>query len=430
MSVSGWRGIHARKIRRGARRPATCSKSPARPRNACRPGATGLRDPPALALRRAGFKGLRAVGRRSARRMGGLRRRRRERRRGRGIRDPEKRCRPPPTVAGRRLRGDRPARLLAGRPPSALPRRPRDRWSEEMWSVRRGNGSRGGQAQRRLPGAGVPYFRVPTVGDRMARLVDTGSGKEAWSVPITGPRPRRAPRSARGGRRDATERLLPAGRRAPPHPVPRHPRDFRPGLHRANRRPAGRGDPPRRRDPGRLRPARRRLHSRFDAPALCRLLPPGSAFTQLWSVPAPDPPPPPSRSPEASPPAAEIATLPYSPDSQRVVFSADRLVDGQRPVERSGRRADGGARAAQPVAASRTATSRTTSAISPDSTRVAYIADQVSDERFFRLLGADRGTFGESASLDQGVLLVGADAQELAFTPDCSPGSSSASISP
>ena len=157
-------------------------------------------------------------------------------------------------------------------------------------------------------------------------------------MPFTGPQPaRRAPRSARGGRRDAAERLLPAGRRAPPHPVPRHRRGFRPGLHVPTAATAGRGDPPRRRDAGRLRPARRRLHCRFDAPVTPASAHPARRSPSSGACRRPGPPPPPCRSPGASLPAA-VQGLAISPDSQRLVLSAARLVDERSDLERSSSR--------------------------------------------------------------------------------------------
>jgi hypothetical protein len=58
--------------------------------------------------------------------------------------------------------------------------------------------------------------------------------------------------------------------------------------------------------------------------------------------------------------------------------------------------------------------------ISPDGTRVAYIADQVSDERFFPYSVPIAGPSTSAVSLYQGVLMVGADVQNLAFSPDSS----------
>ena len=352
MSVLRVRELHARKILAAL---AVLQLAAALPGL----GTLAAQEPPDYAIRQLSPSGEPAsrvsgsVGGRSARGVGGVRRRRRERRRGRGLRHAEKRFRSASTFAAGRLRRDRPARLLARRPPSALPRRSGGRWSGGDLERRAvGIGSRGGQAQRRSHRRRRPLLPRPGGGRPVGLRGRHGIRQGGLERAVHRSEPaRRAPRSARGGRRDAAERLLPAGRRAPPHPVPRHRRDFRPGLHRSDRGPAGRGDPPRRRDSGRLRPARRRLHCRFDAPALRRLL-----STRLGVYPALE------RAGDRARRRRRLARrelrLRRSDSgtghlSRQPTCGLQRRPAGgraQRPVERSGRGAGGGDRAAQPVA--------------------------------------------------------------------------------
>jgi Tol biopolymer transport system component len=270
-----------------------------------------------------------------------------------------------------------------------------------------------------VAGAGVHYFRVPEVGNRFAYVAETAAGRQAWSVPFAGP-------SSLGVRLDppalGDEVLLNVFFRPDGASVAIQFLDSVAFTARIFTVPAA-------------GPATAAILISDETPGGCapvaadftpdssRLLfggycPPGSTLTQLWSVPATGP------AGAAVSLAGSFATggailgLAISPDSQRVVFNADRLVDERAdlfsvPVS-------GPASAIVQLNPTLVANGdvKNSFKISPDSTRVAYIADQISDERYFPYSVPIDGPSAEAVALYQGILMTGADAQDLAFTPD------------
>ncbi|MEO7794688.1 MAG: hypothetical protein ABIV06_07915, partial [Thermoanaerobaculia bacterium] len=272
-----------------------------------------------------------------------------------------------------------------------------------------------------VTGDGVLYFRLPEVGDRIAYVAEIAGSLQAWSVPFAGT-------SAGGVRLDPPavggEILLTVF--------------FRPdGAHlliqfldnvaitaRIFTVPAG--------GPaaaailladetlGGCAPVANDFTADSAHLIFAGYCGPGFVATQLWSLPATGP------AAAAVSLGGSFATggtlqgLALSPDSQWVVFSADRLVDER--VELFSVPVVGPTAAIVRLNPTLVANGdvKTGFKISPDSTRVAYIADQVSDERFFPYSVPIAGPSTSAVSLYQGVLAVGADAQELTFTPDSS----------
>ncbi len=143
-------------------------------------------------------------------------------------------------------------------------------------------------------------------------------------------------------------------------------------------------------------------------------------FTQLWSVPADGPATAAISLAGSFVTGGEIKSLQLSPDGSRLVFVADKLIDERFEIW------------SVPTAGPAAALVRlnptlvtngdvlTNFHISPDSSRVAYIADQVSDERYFPYSVPIDGPSSSVVSLYQGILAVSADVQDLDFTPDSS----------
>jgi hypothetical protein len=270
-------------------------------------------------------------------------------------------------------------------------------------------------------GAGVGFLRLAPVGNRIVYVAQTVAGQQAWSVPATGP-------SALGARLDppleADEMILAL--------------EFSPDAARVALQfldnsaqtarvfaapvagPASAAVLLADTIPGDCAPFFTRFTPDSARALYIGFCPPGFVPRQVWSVPAGGP------ANAAVSLAGSFATggsiqgLLVSPDSQRVVFSADRLVDER--VELWSVPVAGPAAAIVRLNPTLVANGdvQTGFQISPDSTRVAYIADQVSDERFFPYSVPIAGPSSEAVSLYQGVLMVGADARDLAFTPDSS----------
>ncbi len=292
----------------------------------------------------------------------------------------------------------------------------------EIWSVAPwGSAAAAVKLNGPVSGDGVLFFRVPEVGDRIAYVAEIAGDSQAWSVQHAGT-------SASGVRLDppalSGEILLTVF--------------FQPdGAHlliqfldgaavtgRLFTVPAG-------------GPAAAAILLAGETPGGCAPVageftpnsayliyggycPPGLTLTQLWSVPATGPAAAAVSLAGSFAAGGTIRELALSPDSQWVVFSADRLVDER--VELFSVPVAGPAAAIVRLNPSLVANGDVQSflSISPDSTRVAYIADQASDERFFPYSVPIAGPSTSAVSLYQGVLMVGADAQNLAFTPDSS----------
>jgi hypothetical protein len=269
--------------------------------------------------------------------------------------------------------------------------------------------------------AGVGFLRLAPVGNRVVYVAQTAAGQQAWSVPATGP-------SALGVRLDppleGDETILtlafsPDGARVALQFLDNGAQTSRifavpiAGPASAAILLADTG-------PGDCAPFIALFTPDSSRAIYVGFCPPGFEPRQIWSVPAGGP------ASAAVSLAGSLATggtiqgILVSPDSQRVVFGADRLVDERFELW--------SVPVAGPVAAivrlNPTLVAggdvQTGFQISPDGDRVAYIADQVSDERFFPYSVPIAGPSSEAVSLYQGVLLVGADAKDLAFTPDSS----------
>lgn len=146
--------------------------------------------------------------------------------------------------------------------------------------------------------------------------------------------------------------------------------------------------------------------------------PPGSVFTQLWSVPATGPATAAVSLAGSFTTGGTVQGLAISPDSQRVVFSADRLVDERIDLWSVPILGPAAALVQLNPSLVTNGDVKNSFRISPDSTRVAYIADQLSDERFFPYSVPIAGPSTEAVTLYQGILMTGGDALDLAFTPD------------
>jgi len=270
-----------------------------------------------------------------------------------------------------------------------------------------------------VTGAGVLYFRVPKAGTRFAYVAETAAGRQAWSVPFTGP-------SALGVRLDpeaqGDEILLnvffrPDGAQVAIQfldSVAQGARIFTVPI----AGPASAAILISDETPGGCAPV-----AADFTPDSSRLLfgsycPPGSTLTQLWSIPATGPPGAAVSLAGSFATGGSILGLAISPDSQRVVFNADRLVDER--VDLFSVPIAGPSSAIVQLNPSLVTNGdvKNSFKISPDSTRVAYIADQISDERFFPYSVPIDGPSTEAVVLYQGILMTGADAQDLAFTPD------------
>ena len=270
-----------------------------------------------------------------------------------------------------------------------------------------------------LTGAGALYFRVPEVGDRLAYVVDTGSGKEAWSVPFTGPSPLgvRLDPPAVGDetllnvffRPDGAHLLIQfhdiVATSARVFTVPTA-GPLAAAILLADETPGGCAP----------------LAATFT-PDSTHLLyggfcPPGAAFTQLWSVPSTGPAAAAVSLAGSFASGGQIQGLAISPDSQRLVFSADRLVDERSDLWSVPVAGPAAALVQLNPSLVTNGDVKNNFRISPDSTRVAYIADQLSDERFFPYSVPIAGPSTEAVTLYQGILMTGGDALDLAFTPD------------
>lgn len=293
---------------------------------------------------------------------------------------------------------------------------------QELWSVAP-SASAASAVKLNVPvvGGGVTLLQVPEVGDRIAYIAETAGGRGVWSVPAAGPSSANVRLDPPAVGDETLQSLL-----------------FRPdGAHvvlqftdnvafttRLFTVPVG----------GPLASA---ILLAENATGECaavggvftpdstrlvyfRFCPPAFSASQIWSVPAAGPAGSAVSLGGSFADGGNLQGLAISPDSQRVVFIADRLVDER--VELWSVPVAGPAAAIVRLNPSLVTNGdvKTGFRISPDSSRVAYIADQVSDERFFPYSVPIAGPSTEAVSLYQGVLLVGADALDLAFTPDSS----------
>jgi len=270
-----------------------------------------------------------------------------------------------------------------------------------------------------LTGAGALYFRVPEAGSRLAYVAETAEGRQAWSVPFEGPAASgvRLDPPAEGDellytvlfRRDGAQLAI----------------QFADGVANTGRIftvPVG-------------GPSTAAILLADEIPGGCLpfvadftpdsshlvffgFCPPAMSVSQIWSVPATGPAGAAVSLAGSFATGGSVQSVAVSPDSQRVVFSADRLVDERSELW------------SVPVAGPAAALVRlnptlvangdvkSSFKISPDSTHVAYIADQASDERFFPYAVPIDGPDTAAVSLYQGLLLIAGDALDLAFTPD------------
>ncbi len=290
-------------------------------------------------------------------------------------------------------------------------------WSVEPWA------SAGAAVKLNVPvsGTGVAFLRVPGSGTRVAYVAETAGGKQVWSVPAAGPaganvrldpgtvgsetiqniqiRPDSAQVAIQFADTVAFTTRLFAVPLAGPAAAAVLLADANPGgcgAYIADFTPDS---------------------SRIVYASFCPVVS-GFALNQLWSLPATGPPGAAVSLGGSFADGGTIRAMAISPDSQRVVFTADRLVDER--VELWSVPVAGPAAALVRLNPSLVAGGdiQDNFRISPDSTHVAYIADQVSDERYFPYAVPIAGPAASAVSLYQGALAVAADASELAFTPD------------
>ncbi len=292
-------------------------------------------------------------------------------------------------------------------------------WSVELW------GTAASAVKLNVPvtGVGVTYLRIPGTGDRIVYSVESASGKQVWSVPAAGP-------AAASIRLDPAtvgdETILTAVLRPDAAQVAIQYADTVATTTRIVTvpisGPAAAAVPLAEANPGGCGAYVADFtpdSSHLVYAAFCPVVA-GFALNQLWSVPAAGPASAAVSLGGSFADGGTISSMLLSPDSQRVVFRADRLVDERFELW------------SVPVAGPAAAIVRLnptlvangdvidTFRISPDSTHVAYIADQASDERFFPYAVPVAGPSTAAVSLYQGVLAVAADATDLAFTPDSS----------
>jgi Tol biopolymer transport system component len=294
---------------------------------------------------------------------------------------------------------------------------------QEIWSVAPWSAAAAAvKLNVAVVGAGAGIFRVPATGSRIVYRAERAGGVELWSVPAEGP-------AANGARLDppaiGDEDLLdfeirPDGAALLVQfldPTALTGRIFT--LPIAG--PAGSAVLLAGSEEGECVPVWSRWAPDSSRLVYAGLCPTASGVqpTQIWSVPAGGP------AEAAVSLAGSFATggvvqsIVISPDSTRLVFTADRLVDERRELF------------SVPLAGPAAAMVRlnptlvangdvvANPAISPDSARVAYIADQVSDERYFPYSVPIDGS-SAAITLYQGILMTSADAKEVAFTPDSS----------
>ena len=292
-------------------------------------------------------------------------------------------------------------------------------WSVELW------GTPASAVKLNVPvtGSGAGTVRVPRSGERIVYLAETAGGKQAWSVPAAGPAAAnlRLDPPAVGDETILNATIRPDGAQVAIQFVDTVAATTRivsvpilgppaAAVTLADANPGGCGAYFADFTPD---------SSRLVYAAFC---PFGMSFVlnQLWSVPATGPAGAAVSLGGSFADGGAISSLLLSPDGQWVVFRADRLVDERFELW------------SVPVAGPAAAIVRLnptlvangdvidTFRISPDSTHVAYIADQASDERFFPYAVPIAGPSTAAVSLYQGVLAVAADATDLAFTPDSS----------
>ena len=292
---------------------------------------------------------------------------------------------------------------------------------DEIWSVAPWSSAASAvKLNVAVTGFGVVGFRVPPSGSRIAYWGEVAGESQAWSVPATGP-------SASGTRIDPGL----VGDEIPVDILPRpdgahvlitfvdstsnSSRIFTvpiagPGAS-AVLLASGQAE-----DclalPMKFTPDSSRLLYAVACPPL--------GFQQIWSGPANGPAEAAVSLGGSFATGGQVADFAISPDSQWLVFAADRLVNDR--VELFSVPVAGPASELERLNPTLVANGDVVAGIqiSPDSSRVAYIADQVSDERYFPYSVPIEGPSSEAVTLYQGVLAVSADVQEIRFTPDSS----------
>ncbi len=294
----------------------------------------------------------------------------------------------------------------------------------EFWSVAPW-GTAGAAEKLNVPvsGTGVGFLRIPSVGDRIVYVAQTPTGKQAWSVPASGPASAnlRLDAGALGDEDLVSVQVRPDGAQVAIQYI-----DTVAVSTRIVSVPIG-GPPASSITLAEPNPGGCGAYFSDFTPDSSHLVyaafcPDGATFVlnQLWSLPSTGPASAAVSLGGSFASGGSISSLAISPDSQTVVFRADRLVDERFELW------------SVPVAGPAAALVRLNPTlvtngdvgsnflISPDSSRVAYIADQASDERFFPYSVPIAGPSTGAVSLYQGPLAVAADAADLAFTPDSS----------
>ncbi len=290
----------------------------------------------------------------------------------------------------------------------------------EVWSVPLA-GTPAAAVKLNLPviGEGVTFFTVGDSGDRIGYVAETASGWGFWTVPVAGPAAAGvsvAPPFAPGelpyfgfvlGEPSRAllfvyDTVTPALKLwSAPAAGP-----AAAGLYLLSSNPAGCTA-----FPAAVSSAARRIGYIFTCDT-----PVGNRANQLWSVPF--------DGPEAAAVSlagsfvegGAISTMSSSPDGSRIVFLADKLTDERRElwsVPFAGPAGD-----LVRLNPSLIATGDATAfAISPDSARVAYVADQEINERFSAWSVPIAGPSTDAVPLVTGSF-VGRDVTNLAFTAD------------
>lgn len=292
-------------------------------------------------------------------------------------------------------------------------------WSVEPWS------SAASAIKLNVPvtGAGVLMMRASPVGDRVAYAAETASGVQVWSVSALGPAgsATRLDPSLEGGEIVQTIFFRPDGQTLVLQFTDLVAHSSR-VLSVPSAGPSSAAVLLAEGLPGACLPFAADYVPDSSRLVYASFCPAGADYVlnQIWSVPAAGPATSAVSLAGSFVSGGQVKSLHLSADSQWLVFNADRLVDERFELW------------SVPVAGPAAALVRLNPTLvtngdvlsdfrlSPDSTRVAYIADQASDERYFPYSVPIAGPSTSAVSLYSGPLAVAADVTSVEFTPDSS----------
>jgi Tol biopolymer transport system component len=292
---------------------------------------------------------------------------------------------------------------------------------DELWSAPiAGTPAAAVKLNLAVTGAGVTGSTLPAAGGRIGYLAETASGVGFWSVPVAGP----AAASVRLDFDLAPDEALYGGLVVSDSRVVLLIYDTGSGVIRLWSAPlsgpAAAGvslldaTPP---DCGAFLVAASPSTNRIAYALTCDT-PVGNRTNQLWSVPMTGP------ASEAVSLAGSfveggaIQAFSTSPDGQYLVLLADKLVDERFELWSVPIAGPAGAMVRLNPALVSGGDVSNTFEISPDSTRVAYVADQTSNEVFRAWSVPIAGPSTLAVPLVSGIVAAGADVTNLDFTPD------------